>query len=219
MSWRHLTISTAFLVIACIAYAQDVPGTSAGGASDGGVEPRVAPAPAIGDAEQSSGPVLSSAPLGGIERRDVPEAQASTLRYTISANQSFETGAVTSGNGTPETSGVSGTMAYISNSARNQFGATYSGGGGWSSQTTASNINFQNFELRDTLTLRRFTLMLSNNISYLPQSPIGGSSGIPGVGDLSGIVGFGTLSPTIVAGSDHLDRKLSTYQQCHRGKR
>jgi hypothetical protein len=127
----------------------------------------------------------------------VPGAQSSVLQYTISANQSFETGAVPSGNGTPESSGVSGTLAYTSNSARNQFGTTYSGGGGWSSQGNAANYNFQSFEVKDTLSLRRFTLMVSNDVSYLPQSPLGGSSGIPGVGDLSGTLGFGTLAPTI----------------------
>jgi hypothetical protein len=198
MSWRNLTIATAFLVIIGMANAQDVPGVSAGGTSGGGVEQRNPPAPALGGSNSAEGISGSSAPLGGIARRDVPGAQPSVLRYTISAYQSFETGAVPSGSGTPESSGVAGTLAYTSSSARNQFGTTYSGGGGWSSQATSSNTNFQNLELRDTLKLRRFTIMVLNDLSYSPQSPIGGSSGIPGVGDLSGNLGFGTVSPTIL---------------------
>jgi len=193
MSWRNLRIAAAFLAIAGIVYAQDDPGTSASGTSSGNVGQRTPPEPATSNTDYS----VSNAPLGGIERRDVPGAQPNVLRYTISANQSFETGAVASGSGTPETSGVSGTLAYTSSSARNQFGTTYSGGGGWSNQATTSNMNFQNFEVRDTLSLRRLILMASNVVSYSPQAPIGGSSGIPGVGDLSGILGFGTLSPTL----------------------
>lgn len=197
MTWRRLTMATAFLAIAGIAYAQDVPGTPANSTPIGGFEQRDAPAPAIGAAEEVPGPVVNWAPLGGIERRDVPGAKFSALRYTIRANQTFETGAVPNGTGTPVTSGVSGTLAYNSNSARNQFGTTYSGGGGWTNQTATSDVNFHNFELGDTLTLRRFTLTGLNVVSYLPQSPIGGSSGIPGMGDLSGTLGFGMLAPTI----------------------
>ena len=195
MSWRNLTIATAFLVIIGIANAQDAPGTSAGGTSGGGGQQGNSPAPAISGTGSSAG--ASGAPLGGIERRDLSGARPGALQYTISANQSFETGAVPSGSGTPETSGVSGTLTYTSSTARNQFGTTYSGGGYWSSQSTASSANFQNFEVRDTLNIRRFTLMVSDDVSYLPQSPIGGYSGIPGVGDLSGNLGFGTLAPTI----------------------
>jgi hypothetical protein len=184
MSWRNLTIATAFLAIAGIAYAQNVS----------------PPAPALSgtdSAKETSGQVTSSAPLGGIERRDVTGARSGALQYTISAYQSFDTGDVPGGNGTPETSGVSGTLGYTSSSARNQFGTTYSGGGAWSSQGSASNTYFQNFEVKDTMSFRRFTLTVLDDVSYLPQSPVGGGSGIPGVGDLSGILGFGTLAPTI----------------------
>ena len=193
MTWRSLTIVTAFLAVAGIVYAQDVPGISAGGTLVGGFEQRNAPEPAISGTDSA----VSNAPLGGIERRDVFAAQSGALHYTISANQSFQTNAVSNRNGTPETTGASGTLAFASNSARNQLGTTYSGGGSWSSQATASNLIFQNFEVKDTLRLKRFTLMVLNDVNYSPQSPIGGGSGIPGVGDLSGSLGFGTISPTI----------------------
>jgi hypothetical protein len=110
----------------------------------------------------------------------LPTLQGS-LNYAFSVSERVDRGY--SGN---DTTGYStnfgGDVAYLSNSQTHPFNLIYSGG------YLAGNVNqgsstYQNLVLSQTIPIRRWTIVLDDAVSYLPQTGTVGLSGIPGVGD------------------------------------
>jgi hypothetical protein len=105
-----------------------------------------------------------------------------TLQYAISASQSLTWGYY--GNqGAAGYGSVTGDLAYLSASKREPFSMVLSGGHSWSESGQPS-ANFVNFGLSQVLNLGRWNMVLADAVSYLPETPTTGLSGIAGVGDL-----------------------------------
>lgn len=94
------------------------------------------------------------------------------------------------------TSTISGDLAYTTGNMRHPFYISYSGGALFTINSPLGDTIYQNFQLSQGFTRRDWDLTLINTFSYLPESPTGGASGIPGVGDLTGS-GLGSLPPGI----------------------
>jgi hypothetical protein len=110
----------------------------------------------------------------------LPKLQGS-LNYAISASERVDNGY--NGNGmTDYSTNFGGDLAYLSNSQTHPFGVIYSGGYlvGTSEQPSSF---YQNLGLSQSLTLQRWSVVMSDSVSYLPQTATAGLSGIPGVGD------------------------------------
>ncbi len=111
-----------------------------------------------------------------------------SLQYSLTAAESLVYGYNGQANtGTSAVTSFSGDVAYLSKSKFNPFSAVYSGGyliGGGAEPSAP----FQNLALSQVITRRSWNYVLSDTVSYLPQTPTTGLSGIPGVGDL-GITG------------------------------
>lgn len=83
-----------------------------------------------------------------------------------------------------QTSNISGTLSYENGSVRTPFSAEYAGGYTWtlSGPKYGSGV-FQRLAVSQGAEWRKWGLSVSDDVSYLPQSPITGFSGILGIGD------------------------------------
>lgn len=115
--------------------------------------------------------------------RPKPLPVSGTLRYDLRYSQTAQFYAGTLGNA--QSSAVSGELTYANINQARPFSVTYSGGDMWniSGGSYGSGV-FQHLIVSQGVLGRSWSLNLSDDVSYLPQSPTLGFSGIPGVGDL-----------------------------------
>ena len=129
----------------------------------------------------------------------LPSAQGS-LRYSVSANESISHGYYASG--TNAGTGVAGNLAFISPSPLYPTSMIFSGGDSWSS-TGGPSTYFLNFGLSQVVTTRYWNFVFSDSVSYSPETPSVGLSGVPGTGDAG-------LTP-IQVGTDTSQGVLTNY--------
>jgi hypothetical protein len=110
-----------------------------------------------------------------------------TLHYALSASQMAQTGWYSIG--TSYTTSFSGDIAYTSQSEFHPFSLLYSGGILISTLYQNPVQTFQNANISQGLMVRNWIFNVSDSVSYLPQTPTTGYSGIPGVGDLGSTSG------------------------------
>ncbi len=105
-----------------------------------------------------------------------------TLSYALNASELISNGFYNN-SGVASTTDFSGDLAYVSRSQDHPFSAVYSGGAlfGNDNQPTTT---FQNLSFSQVLNTKHWNITVSDTVSYLPESPAVGLSGIPGVGDL-----------------------------------
>jgi hypothetical protein len=107
-----------------------------------------------------------------------------TLTYALTGSESATTGAGY-GNGVASETTLSGDLAYLSSSQTKPFSLVYSGGYLYSNiPGFPSSSTFQNLALSQVVVTKNWNFVVDDAVSYLPQSPIVGLSGIPGVGDI-----------------------------------
>ncbi len=119
-----------------------------------------------------------------------------SLQYSLTAGESILFGY----NGEPGTganpiTSFSGNLAYLSKSENHPFSAVYSGGYLIGTSNEPS-YPFQNLALSQVLRTRSWNFVLADSVSYLPQTPTTGLSGIPGIGD----IGVAPIQNTSTAG-------------------
>lgn len=106
-----------------------------------------------------------------------------TFNYGLSASEQISHGYYNTG--TFYTTNLAGDLAYLSKSERHPFSAVYAGGvliaNSNSGQPTTT---YQSLSFSQVLNTRHWNITAADSVSYLPQSPTTGLSGIPGVGDL-----------------------------------
>jgi hypothetical protein len=103
------------------------------------------------------------------------------LYYAFRYAQSAEFGGVV---GTWQTSTASATANYANGSVRAPLTLDYAGGYTWT--LTGPNYGsgvFQHMYVTQGGVWRKWAVSLSDDVSYLPQTPITGFSGIPGIGE------------------------------------
>ena len=106
-----------------------------------------------------------------------------TFQYGVNLSEIFQTGYLQNGDVSRQTS-ISGDLAYSTKSTKTPFAVVYSGGVQLTNQSNVSNSFFQSLALSQGYNTRDWALGISDIVSYLPQSPTVGLSGIPGTGDL-----------------------------------
>ncbi len=95
------------------------------------------------------------------------------------------------------TAAVNGNLSYASGSAKAPFNLLYGGGVLFSETSGVNTTSYQNMAVSQNLTAGRWVFGLSDSVSFMPQSPIAGFSGIPGVGDVGTTpIGGAGLGPT-----------------------
>ncbi len=114
-----------------------------------------------------------------------------SLSYAFSASELFSTGFYNSGSS--ESTNLSGDLAYVSKSQYHPFSAVYAGGV-LLANSGQPNTFFQSLSFSQVLNTKNWNIAVADSVSYLPESPVGGLSGVPGVGDLG--VDPVTVGPT-----------------------
>lgn len=104
------------------------------------------------------------------------------FNYALNGSELFETGE--SGSGVGTSTAISGDAAYSSGNVARPFSMVYAGGLLLGNQYGNSVTTFQDFAISQGLVKGLWSFGISDSVSYLPQSPTTGLSGIPGVGDL-----------------------------------
>jgi hypothetical protein len=126
----------------------------------------------------------------GARAQVAPAATGSDARLVYDVRYSQTVQIYGSSQSTVNRSVASGELEYLNGSEHKPQSITYSGGDMWAIGGSTSGTGvFQHFLLSQGFVARDWSLTLSDNVSYLPQSPITGFSGIPGVGDLPGVPG------------------------------
>ena len=118
---------------------------------------------------------------------------AGSLHFAVSASEVAYVGNNGSGGASASTN-ISGDVAYLSQSQKHPFSLIYSGGF-LTGNSSLSNSVYQNLAASQIIPVHRWTFIVGDSASYLPQTATVGLSGIPGVGD----VGFDPVS--VVSGS------------------
>lgn len=88
---------------------------------------------------------------------------------------------------TIQMSNVSGSVAYANSDKVKPFTMEYAGGYTWNlAGPEYQSGQFHRLDLSQGFVYRRWKLNLADDVGYLPQSPITGFSGIPGIGEIIG---------------------------------
>jgi hypothetical protein len=133
---------------------------------------------AVGVRAKAQAPPLSTPPTFGFS---LPSVEG-TMTYSLSASEAFLTGY---GGGANYSTALSGSLGYLSSSPNKPFSLVYSGGYLYSSVPGyPPNSTFQNLAASQVLTTKHWNFVIDDAVSYLPESPTTGLSGIPGVGDI-----------------------------------
>ena len=133
---------------------------------------------ALGWRAEAQAPPLTTPPTFGFS---LPSVEG-TMTYSLSASESFLTGY---NNGVNESTAFSGSLGYLSSSPDKPFSLVYSGGYLYSSVPGyPASSTFQNLAASQVVTTKNWNFVIDDSVSYLPESPTTGLSGIPGVGDI-----------------------------------
>jgi hypothetical protein len=106
-----------------------------------------------------------------------------SLQWAVSASETVTVGYNGSG-GTAASTNFSGDVAYISASENHPFSMIYTGGELISDTGNEPNSFFSDLALSQVWKTKNWVFIGSDTVSYLPDSPTTGLSGVLGVGDL-----------------------------------
>ena len=109
------------------------------------------------------------------------------------------------GLGNSQSNTASGALSYINGKSHSPFTLHYSGGYSWTfSGSTYGSGYFQNLGLSQGFQGRKWSLRISDNLSYLPQAPTYGFTGEPGSGEpVTGSGSTGTPTHTVLTEYTH----------------
>jgi len=123
---------------------------------------------------------------------------AGSLTYALSASETLNWGFYSS-SGHSSATNVSGDLGYISSSKRDPFSAILAAGHSFGVSEQPS-YDFVSLGLSQVIAVRRWTFVLSDSTSYLPQTPTNGFAGIPGLGDLGiSAISLGLIPTSVLA--------------------
>lgn len=131
-----------------------------------------------GVASGSSTAAASSGPSVGF---GLPTVNGS-LNYALTASEVLNTG-LYQNNGISAFTNIGGNLAYITRSEAHPFSILYSGGYLLSTSNQPSSF-YQNLSFSQVLSTRRWNIVASDSVNYLPSSSTLGLSGVVGAGDL-----------------------------------
>jgi hypothetical protein len=105
------------------------------------------------------------------------------FQYGLSASEIIQSGYTNNG-GLNEATNISGDLAYTTKSEVRPLSLLYTGGVQFGNQAGYGTTSYQSLGITQSYVTRSWIFGVSDVISYLPQSPTVGLSGIPGTGDI-----------------------------------
>lgn len=86
--------------------------------------------------------------------------------------------------GVTSTSDVNATASYVSGNQLHPTSFLYSGGYLFSDSSSQPSGSYQNFGISQQFLSKHYGVVFGDTVSYLPNAPVFGLSGVPGVGDI-----------------------------------
>ena len=108
------------------------------------------------------------------------------LHYALNASEIVQYGYYGSGNASASAV-LSGDIAYSSTSVNTPFNMLFAGGVILAESGQQNTTTYENLAVSQGLITGKWVLGLSDSVSFLPQSPTTGLSGIAGVGDIGAV--------------------------------
>lgn len=166
--------------------------------------------------------LVASTPAVCLAQSQTPEATAAPsvpslnhapepdqLTYTLGASESLLFG-YNGRSGVNSSTNLSGTAAFVSGSQSRPFSLLYSGGYLFGNTPGQPNSTYQNLGVSQQINTKHVIVTVGDVVSYLPNAPVFGLSGIPGVGDIgTGPIGTGGI-PTSSILTDYGRRVSNT---------
>jgi hypothetical protein len=106
------------------------------------------------------------------------------FQYAVSVSEILQSGYASQNGGIAKTTNLSGDVEYLSKSQSAPFSLLYAGGYLITSDSTQQSSTYQSLSISQGLLHGPWTLGVADSVSYLPNAPSTGLSGVPGVGDL-----------------------------------
>jgi hypothetical protein len=152
----------------------------------------------VGAAKQACAQALPTAQASPVSTGFSLPVTSGSLSYALSTSETLNWGFF-SNHAETESANVNGDLGYISNSKRDPFSALISGGHSFGTGGQPS-YNFVSAGLSQVIAVKRWTYVLSDSVSYLPETPAVGFAGLPGLGDI-GIspVLLGVIPTSVIA--------------------
>lgn len=119
------------------------------------------------------------------------------FQYSLFASEVAQTGYT---DGVTSTTNFGGTMEYLSRNVAHPFDMLYTGGYLFTTQPGVGNSTFQDLTISQGLVKGAWVLGISDSVSYLPNAPSSGLSGVAGTGGigLQPIIGGTIPSQTVL---------------------
>ena len=133
----------------------------------------------------SSVPVVAQVAPAAFGSGQAPTAGTQRLIYAFRYAQTAQ---IYTQSTNVQASSLSGTLDYANRHQRYPFSVDYGGGYTWTlSGPGYQSGQFQHMFVTQGINFRRSRFSFRDDVSYLPQSPTTGFSGIPGIGEIIGI--------------------------------
>jgi hypothetical protein len=131
-----------------------------------------------------------------------PARRTGTFNYSLHDTESTWW---SGGLGNSQSNTASGNLSYINGKSHRPFTLNYSGGYSWTfSGSSYGSGYFQNLGLSQGFMGRKWRLTVSDNLSYRPQAPTFGFSGVPGTGEpITGSGSTGSPTETVLTEDTH----------------
>lgn len=133
------------------------------------------------------------------------------VHYALGASQIVQYGYFGSGNATGSAA-LNGDVGYSSLNVKAPFDMVYAGGVLISESTRQNTSTYQSLALSQGLMAGKWVFNLADSVSFLPQAPTTGYSGIPGVGDIGyvpGAPGAGPAGALLTYSGNRVDNTAS----------
>lgn len=103
------------------------------------------------------------------------------FNYSLNVSELISSGFY--GGGTQYSTNLSGNASYLSSNTKHPFSTIYSGGVLLANSGQPTTV-YQSLSLAQGYVTQKWNFQIADTVSYLPESPVTGLSGVPGVGDL-----------------------------------
>ena len=133
--------------------------------------------PVVRVAAQNVPAATAPVPYTGFELPDT----SGTLRLSFNGSERFTLGYNGSG-GNSNGFSASGLAAYLSNSPTDPFSAVYTGSFITGDATAPARV-LSNLAMSKVVDLGRYHVVVADAVSYSPENPVSGLTGVPGLGD------------------------------------
>ncbi len=156
----------------------------------------------------------TNAPTGALQMTlGSPETERNVLAPSFRFDESFDSrpySGLAVAPGYESVSSFSGTLQMQRSSKRRDFSLSYTGGGVFYQKSSAMNSSYHDFAATQQFSVRRWKFLLSDELTYSPESPVSGPAyGAAGTDPASLLASLAALQPGLLPNQSILTGRTS----------